>query len=95
MALISTYWGLVRPLRHHFRTGIASRDRVKRAPTKSADPPNEERHAGIDRYTSHHPAGGRFNAILARRGATRLGEPEGTPFMETTGRSRGYTRGPT
>lgn len=29
MAPISTYWGPVRPLRHHFRTGSHKRDRIK------------------------------------------------------------------
>lgn len=36
MALISTYWGLVRPLRHHFRTGsqaaIASKEHLRNRP---------------------------------------------------------------
>lgn len=43
MALISTYWGLVRPLRHHFRTGsqaaTASKEHLR---NRSTIPPNEE-----------------------------------------------------
>lgn len=49
MALISTYWGLVRPLRHHFRTGsqaaTASKEHLRNRSTIPL--PNEE-DAAID-----------------------------------------------
>lgn len=37
MALISTYWGPVRPLRHHFIGPDRKRDRIKSVSTKSVD----------------------------------------------------------
>lgn len=74
MALISTYWGLVRPLRHHFRTGSHCCDRVKRAPTNLTDPPNEEEHAHKSIY------------VAALMPISRSARPSiGDPFMETTG----------